>query len=203
MNIFKLLHQTSETSCDFGENDPLFYEKKKHTQSLQEGQSFVPSCGAISRQSRSQRASDTGHHGLKTRGIAGLSCLPRVFTRFIPSQKRNLFWLFPKTHRIKLHGIELCHWIGHHSFGPYTCKIGVDSPTRSRFSVSRPLFALRFFFCRVLYAVLLGGILIPISFISGRGVYYASLAIKNVAQRCTIPETRQSCFRLAKPHTRS
>ena len=53
-------------------------------------------------------------------------------------------------------GSDLISVIGHHSFGSYAYEMGVDRPTHSltRFSVSRPLFALRVFLKGIVCGVL-------------------------------------------------
>lgn len=130
------------------------------------------------RQSRSQRLSDTAD-----RKRAGSEDEIVVFHMFLLLSERKRVLTSPGEEiGTKMASSQVsCHWtmsldrtsaqwIGHHSFGPYTYKLGVDRPTRSlkRFSVSRPLFALRVFLKGAICGVL-GEFLVPI-FPSYRGV---------------------------------
>lgn len=121
----------------------------------------------------------------RTENARALRARLSSFTCFFCFQKGNVYWLLPEYREeigTKMASSQVsCHWtmsldrtsaqwIGHHSFGPYTYKLGVDRPTRSlkRFSVSRPLFALRVFLKGAICGVL-GEFLVPI-FPSYRGV---------------------------------
>ena len=103
-------------------------------------------------------------------------------------------------------GSDFISGIGHHSFGPCTYKMRVDRPTHSltRFSVSRPLFALRVLLKGIVCGVL-GAVFVPI-FPLYQDVLNSMQARQSSSFKCfaqwSRPETHQSYFILTKPHTR-